>query len=343
MDRRCQLTARRRWGLIGAGVTVVIVGYCVWLVLTDAPAYQFPGPLYLDRIFLKTTLRKWGVLAPVIFITLQALQVIIAPIPGEITGILGGYLSVNGSGSSIPPSVDRRFVPPSGSALGWRPLRAHPRQPRDVGEARLHREAEGAILCSSLPHSRLPKDMVCYLFGMSPMPLGSLRWSRRLAASQAHGSCRHRAHTAAGTTLSESIVGWFEPPEPESLGLRVRQVRSRRASGPRTCVQDWKSCVPSRPVSGSARNQLDPITGMSAPRGCPRGGLTSDQSVEAANESSPRLLFFCRVSEGLPSHTASRAEQDYEADQCGPAHLNVAQGEAAAPAGGERGEGKSQS
>jgi uncharacterized membrane protein YdjX (TVP38/TMEM64 family) len=48
--------------------------------------------LYSDKHFLKQTLRAWGILAPVIFIALQALQVIIAPIPGEITGILGGFL-----------------------------------------------------------------------------------------------------------------------------------------------------------------------------------------------------------------------------------------------------------
>ena len=33
-----------------------------------------------------------GNLGPVIFILLQALQVIVAPIPGEVTGVLGGFL-----------------------------------------------------------------------------------------------------------------------------------------------------------------------------------------------------------------------------------------------------------
>jgi SNARE associated Golgi protein len=68
------------------------VAACGWLVATDAPAYQFLVRLYVDKRFLKYTLREWGGLAPVIFMGLQALQVIIAPIPGELTGILGGYL-----------------------------------------------------------------------------------------------------------------------------------------------------------------------------------------------------------------------------------------------------------
>jgi len=54
--------------------------------------------LYSDKRFLKQTLRQWGILAPVIFIALQALQVIIAPIPGDVTGILGGYLFGEGLG-----------------------------------------------------------------------------------------------------------------------------------------------------------------------------------------------------------------------------------------------------
>src|ERR1700704_5025270 len=85
------MSTRTRWAIV-AGVTALIVGYCVWLVWTNAPSYQFLVRLYVDKLFLKRTLREWGVLAPVIFILLQALQVIISPIPGEATGILGGYL-----------------------------------------------------------------------------------------------------------------------------------------------------------------------------------------------------------------------------------------------------------
>src|SRR5690349_25114415 len=85
------MSARTRWAIV-AGVSGLIVAYCVWLVWTDAPAYRFLVRLYVDKHFLKRTLREWGVLAPVIFILLQALQVIISPIPGEATGILGGYL-----------------------------------------------------------------------------------------------------------------------------------------------------------------------------------------------------------------------------------------------------------
>lgn len=130
--------------------------------------------LYVDKHFLKQTLREWGVLAPVIFVALQALQVIIAPIPGEVTGILAGFLfgewlgfvystlgltlgsvAAFGVGRWLGGAAVRRLV----SAETWNKLG-------------FIVEAEGVILCFIIYLiPGLPKDMVCYLFGMSPMPL----------------------------------------------------------------------------------------------------------------------------------------------------------------------------
>ena len=41
---------------------------------------------------LREAILAQGIFAPLIFITLQVLQVVVAPIPGEASGILGGYL-----------------------------------------------------------------------------------------------------------------------------------------------------------------------------------------------------------------------------------------------------------
>ncbi|HWP75396.1 MAG TPA: VTT domain-containing protein, partial [Methylomirabilota bacterium] len=166
------MSTRTRWAIV-SGVTGLIVAYCVWLVWTNAPAYQFLVRLYVDKLFLKRTLREWGVLAPVIFIMLQALQVIISPIPGEATGILGGYLFGQWLGL---------FYSTIGLTLGsvvafWigRWLGAH--YVKNLVSAETWNrlgfivEAEGAVLCFIvylIPG--LPKDIVCYLFGISPMP-----------------------------------------------------------------------------------------------------------------------------------------------------------------------------
>lgn len=150
-----------------------LIAACGWLVLTDASAYQFLVRLYVDKRFLKHTLREWGVLAPVIFIGLQALQVIIAPIPGELTRILGGYLFGQWVGllySTIGLTLGSVAAFAVGRWLGARYVQ------RLVSPEIWHKmgfivEAEGAILCFIvflIPG--LPKDMICYLFGLSPMP-----------------------------------------------------------------------------------------------------------------------------------------------------------------------------
>jgi uncharacterized membrane protein YdjX (TVP38/TMEM64 family) len=161
-----------RW-ILGGAIIATLVASCGWLVLTDAPAYQFLVRLYVDKRFLKHTLREWGVLAPVIFIGLQALQVIIAPIPGELTGILGGYLFGQWGGllySTIGLTVGSVASFAVGRWLGARYVRklVSPDIWRKMG---FIVEAEGSILCFVIfVIPGVPKDMACYLFGLSPMP-----------------------------------------------------------------------------------------------------------------------------------------------------------------------------
>ena len=141
--------------------------------MSEAPAYQLVTRLYADRRFLKHMLREWGVLAPVVFIGLQALQVIIAPIPGQLTGILGGYLFGEWWGllySSIGLTLGSLAAFGVGRWLGIRYVRrlANPEIWQRLGFVV---EAEGAILCFVIfVIPGLPKDVTCYLFGLSPMP-----------------------------------------------------------------------------------------------------------------------------------------------------------------------------
>src|SRR5262249_32608485 len=170
--RDAHLKTTMRWG-IGSLVGAALVGYGVWLVATDAPSYQFLVRLYLDKRFLKETLREGGVLAPVMFTGLQALQVIIASIPGELTGILGGYVFGEWVGlfySTIGLSLGSVVAFAVGRWLGARYVQ------RLVSPDIWRRlvfivEAEGVILCFVIfLIPGLPKDMACYLFGLSPMP-----------------------------------------------------------------------------------------------------------------------------------------------------------------------------
>lgn len=203
------MSSRVGWG-IAIGASALIIGGGAWLVWTDAPLYQFLVRLYADKLFLKRTLREWGMLAPVIFIVLQALQVVISPIPGEATGILGGYLFGQWLGllySTIGLTLGSIAAFGIGRWLGVHYVK------NLVSTETWNRlgfivEAEGAVLCFIvylIPG--LPKDIVCYLFGISPMPiwvfalvsgLGRIPGTWVLSAQG--------AHTAAGDYLQVILI-----------------------------------------------------------------------------------------------------------------------------------------
>ena len=203
------MIARHRWA-IAVGIATLIVGYGAWLVVSDAPSYRFFVRLYVDKHFLKQTLREWGLLAPVIFIVLQALQVIIAPIPGEVTGILGGFLFGEWVGllySTIGLTLGSVAAFGVGRWLGAHYVRTLVSQ-ETWDKMGFIVEAEGAILCFIIYLiPGLPKDMVCYLFGISPMPL----WVFALVSTLGRipGTwvlSAQGAHTAAGNYLQVILL-----------------------------------------------------------------------------------------------------------------------------------------
>ncbi len=66
----------------------LVVGIVVYLTLWDSAFVTQYG----DVQRLETAVRSFGMWAPVIFVLFQALQVFIAPIPGQFTCIVGGFL-----------------------------------------------------------------------------------------------------------------------------------------------------------------------------------------------------------------------------------------------------------
>lgn len=169
------MTRRTRWylGVIALSLGVAFVGLTLWVHFADTPSVRMFLRLCRNPETLRAALQRWGAFAPMVFIGIQALQVVISPIPGELTGFLGGFVfgewlglgySMLGltAGSLLAFGVGRwlgaAFVQRLVSPAAWVRLG-------------FVVEAEGAILCFLLYLiPGLPKDLLCYLFGLSPMP-----------------------------------------------------------------------------------------------------------------------------------------------------------------------------
>lgn len=131
---------------------------------------------YANEKALAQYIKDFGVYGPIVFILIQALQVVAAPIPGEATGILGGYLFGTFQGlvySTIGLTI--------GSCLGfglgrWLGL---PFVRKFITQETYHRfdfltQAKGELvifLLFLIPG--FPKDTLCYLLGVSPLPFST--------------------------------------------------------------------------------------------------------------------------------------------------------------------------
>jgi len=166
------MTDRARWAIVTA-VLLALLAIIIWLVAADAAIIRFVVRLYQDKKFLKETVRSWGWMAPLVFIAIQALQVIISPIPGEITGPVGGALFGTWLGlfySTIGLTIGTLFCFWVGRKWG-EPLVRPWLSEHHWNRMNFILEAEGAIICFILYLvPGFPKDIVSYLFGISPMP-----------------------------------------------------------------------------------------------------------------------------------------------------------------------------
>src|SRR6267142_2209465 len=155
------MTDRARWAIVTA-VLLALLAIIIWLVAADAAIIRFVVRLYQDKKFLKETVRAWGWMAPLVFIAIQALQVIISPIPGEITGPVGGALFGTWLGliySTIGLTIGTLFCFWVGRKWGEPLVRPW------LSEHNWNRMNFVLYFTPGFP-----KDIVSYLFGISPMP-----------------------------------------------------------------------------------------------------------------------------------------------------------------------------
>ena len=162
------------WWWLLATLAVTALGLYLGVHFWE-PLWAWLAPYYdlaFDKERMKAILEAAGPLAPLLFIAIQALQVIFAPIPGEATGFLGGYLfgiSLGLTYSTIGLTLG------SGVAflLGhW--LEQH-FVTRIVSRETMRRfdflmEHQGALVAFILfLIPGFPKDYLCFILGLSPM------------------------------------------------------------------------------------------------------------------------------------------------------------------------------
>jgi uncharacterized membrane protein YdjX (TVP38/TMEM64 family) len=159
---------------IAVGLLVALAAIVVYLLVSGRL-----GPLCADlwKIFenkdsFREYVESWGKMAPAAFIILQALQVVFAPIPGELTGAVGGF--VFGAWANIIYSTIGLTFGSMAAFLSARII-GMPLVKLIVSRQSLDRfhfltERRGAIISFfmfAIPG--FPKDILSYILGLSPM------------------------------------------------------------------------------------------------------------------------------------------------------------------------------
>jgi uncharacterized membrane protein YdjX (TVP38/TMEM64 family) len=145
-----------------AATPAVWAGACRWYALVT------------DREWLRAAVESCGWAAPFVFIGIQIAQVVAAPIPGEATGFIGGYVFGTLTGfiySTIGLTIGSLINFGIGRMLGERFVR------RLVSEERFSRidrlvNRQGIIalfIMFAIPG--FPKDYLCLALGLSTLPV----------------------------------------------------------------------------------------------------------------------------------------------------------------------------
>ncbi len=144
-----------------------------------APLLQSLAEAFQGREHLRKYVESWGTAAPAAFMLLQALQVILAPIPGEFTGAVGGFIF-----GATPNVIYSTIGLGLGSVVAFYASRTMGLPlvklvvPCHLME-KFHflvdrRGAVIALILFTIPG--FPKDILCFILGLSPMGFLTFLW-----------------------------------------------------------------------------------------------------------------------------------------------------------------------
>jgi uncharacterized membrane protein YdjX (TVP38/TMEM64 family) len=158
--------------IVAVVCVLVVLGYLYRIPLWEKTTYYYD--ILTDREQIKAFITSFGKGAPVVFIIIQILQVLLAPFPGEATGFIGGFLFGATKGffySSIGLTVGSLINFTIGRFLGNRFVR------KLIPPAQLERmdnivKRQGVIVLFGLfVFPGFPKDYLCLFLGISAIPL----------------------------------------------------------------------------------------------------------------------------------------------------------------------------
>ncbi len=167
------LTRKTQMEIIGGTIAaIIIVVYLIWDVVAGGPLMQ----LFSNREELIRIIQGLGPLGPLVYIILQALQGIVAPIPSNLVCIIGGFLfgwwgilwtTIGATlGATFVFWLSRRY----GRKLVEKFVREETLKKFDfvIGKR------AGLILFLIFIIPGLPDDIVCYIAGLTNVPLRKL-------------------------------------------------------------------------------------------------------------------------------------------------------------------------
>ncbi len=176
--------------LVGALAVSALLGVFAWLVLPHLPKgfVAFVDELMREdfesrRMAIKAWFESFGPAMAWVFLAVQFLQVVVAPIPGQFAGLLGGFvfgfwqgLGLNVLGNavgSLAAMLLTRF-------FGERVMRPFvPQHIQERFDATIHRGGlENFFMLFLLPGT--PKDAICFMAGVTRLPLWKLMLANTL-------------------------------------------------------------------------------------------------------------------------------------------------------------------
>ena len=166
---------RRRWRLVLTWAAVALAVAGIYFLMRSSGVIEF----FSSRERIRTWIEGYGIWAPLAFLVLQIAQVVIAPIPGNVTTIVGGVLF--GFWVSVSISLVAIFI---GSMICFWLAKTYGRPlviklvKEETVDKYLHelssRQRIALILIFLFPF--FPDDTICLIAGLTPIKTHEFMW-----------------------------------------------------------------------------------------------------------------------------------------------------------------------